>query len=303
ARVPAHDPDGRDPHRGARLPRRHRGRGAAAHGARHADALGLRGAGRFVAAARLGLLPRDGRPVGERFVGGGDAGQRIFVLRGRGLHGGARGLLAQPRVGGDHRHHPVDLAVAPGRVGPRRGGGSCGGDPVGSVVCCAAAIGGDNMQDLKAGHLLGATPYRQQFMQFLGVLAAALVLAPVLDLLLEAYGMGVATEERPRPLKAPQATLMAAVARGVFTGDLPWPIIAVGAALAVEIIVVDRTLEARQSPVRVPVLTVAVGVYLPFELSVPILLGGLVAEVARRSWRRPRAATGTTSEPVEERGA
>lgn len=190
-----------------------------------------------------------------------------------------------------------------GVLGPGEAVGPAAAILVGSVVCCAAAIGGDNMQDLKAGHLLGATPYRQQFMQFLGVLAAALVLAPVLDLLLEAYGMGVATEERPRPLKAPQATLMAAVARGVFTGDLPWPIIAVGAALAVVVIVVDRTLEARQSPVRVPVLAVAVGVYLPFELSVPILLGGIVAEVARRSWRRPRAATGTTSEPVEERGA
>ncbi len=187
--------------------------------------------------------------------------------------------------------------------GPEEAVGPAAAILVGSVVCCAAAIGGDNMQDLKAGHLLGSTPYKQQFMQILGVLAAALVLAPVLDLLLEAYGMGVATEERPRPLKAPQATLMAAVARGVFTGDLPWPIIGVGAALAVLVIAIDRALEARQSPVRVPVLAVAVGVYLPFELSVPILLGGIVAEVARHSWRRVQAVgEGTTSEPSEKQG-
>src|SRR5690606_35913393 len=139
---------------------------------------------------------------------------------------------------------------------------------VGSVVCCAAAIGGDNVQDLKAGHLLGATPYKQQIMQVLGVLAAAMAMAPVLTLLLEAYGIGVPTAQHPRPLKAPQATLMAAVARGVFTADLPWTIIAVGAGLAMVVIGLDRLLAARRSGARVPVLAVAVGVYLPLELSV-----------------------------------
>lgn len=173
-----------------------------------------------------------------------------------------------------------------GVLGPESAVGPAAAILVGSVVCCAAAIGGDNMQDLKAGHLLGATPIKQQLMQVLGVIAAASVLAPVLGLLLEAYGIGVPTPEHPRPLKAPQATLMAAVARGVFAGDLPWPMIGVGAVLAVLVIGVDRWLRARSSVVRVPVLAVAVGVYLPLELSVPILLGGIVSAVAQRRWRR-----------------
>lgn len=189
-----------------------------------------------------------------------------------------------------------------GVLGPEAAVGPAAAILVGSVVCCAAAIGGDNMQDLKAGHLLGATPYKQQLMQVLGVVAAALVLAPVLDLLLEAYGIGIATEERPRPLKAPQATLMAAVARGVFAGDLPWPIIAVGATLAAVVIVVDRALELRGSPVRIPVLAVAVGVYLPLELSVPILVGGVVSELARGGWRRAVTRAPSAAVADAERG-
>ncbi len=162
---------------------------------------------------------------------------------------------------------------------------------IGSVVCCAAAIAGDNMQDLKAGHVLGATPRKQQYMQILGVVAAALVVAPVLNLLLQAYGIGVPTEAHPRPLGAPQASLMASVAKGVFHGGLPWNMVAIGAGLAVLVIITDQVLEARGSSFRAPVLAVAVGIYLPFELSVPILAGGLVAHFSERiQQRRARAA-------------
>ena len=80
---------------------------------------------------------------------------------------------------------------------------------VGGVVCCAAAIGGDNMQDLKAGQLVGASPWKQQVMQLLGVVAGALVMAPVLMLLLKAYGIGTPVAEGVTPLGAPQAMLMA----------------------------------------------------------------------------------------------
>lgn len=148
---------------------------------------------------------------------------------------------------------------------------------VGAVVCCAAAIGGDSMQDLKAGALLGATPWRQQIAQFVGVLSAMLVLAPVLSLLLEAYGIGVPTAEHPDPLPAPQASLMAAVARGVFGGDLPWGMVAAGAAVGAAVIAGDEWLRLRGAAFRMPVLAVAVGIYLPLELSVPIALGGAVA--------------------------
>ncbi|MEM6926399.1 MAG: oligopeptide transporter, OPT family, partial [Myxococcota bacterium] len=160
---------------------------------------------------------------------------------------------------------------------------------VGAVVCCAAAIAGDNMQDLKAGRIVGATPVKQQIMQVIGVLAAALVIAPVLQLLFEAYGMGtVLPREGMNPaeaLQAPQASLMQAVSEGVLKQDLPWQIIGIGALIAVVLIGTDKVLEARGARFRVPVLAVAVGIYLPVELSVPIFVGGLVAHLATRTLR------------------
>ncbi|MDP6944841.1 MAG: oligopeptide transporter, OPT family, partial [Myxococcota bacterium] len=154
---------------------------------------------------------------------------------------------------------------------------------IGSVVCCAAAIGGDNMQDLKAGHILGATPWRQQVMQVLGVVSAAVVLAPVLMLLHEAFGfVGAAGPEHTEPLAAPQAGLMASVAQGVFEQNLPWGMIQIGALIAVVIIAVDEWLKKRGSTWRTPVLAVAVGIYLPFELSVPLLIGGILGHFADR---------------------
>ena len=148
---------------------------------------------------------------------------------------------------------------------------------IGSVVCCAACIGGDNLQDLKAGQLVGATPWRQQVMLAIGAVSCALVMAPVLNLLLKAYGIGVPTAEHPNPLIAPQATLMASVAKGMFGGELPWGMIQIGAVIGVAIILVDQYLKRRNAPFRAPVLAVAVGIYLPLELSVPIFLGGLIA--------------------------
>ena len=148
---------------------------------------------------------------------------------------------------------------------------------IGAVVCCAAAIAGDNMQDLKAGYILGATPQKQQIMQMVGVVSAALVMPLVLQLLLTAYGFGPATEAQPDSLQAPQATLMQSVAQGVFSGDLPWTMVYLGMGLAVLIIILDLYLEAKGSDFRVPVLAVAVGVYLPFELDSAIMLGGVIA--------------------------
>lgn len=148
---------------------------------------------------------------------------------------------------------------------------------IGAVVCCAAAIGGDTLQDLKAGAILGASPWRQQLAQMLGVVSAVMVLAPILSLLLRAYGFGAPTAEHPNPLPAPQAHLMAAVAQGVFGGQLPWLMVGMGAAIGALVIALDEWLRRRGSGFRMPVLAVAVGVYLPLELSVPIALGGLIA--------------------------
>ncbi len=160
---------------------------------------------------------------------------------------------------------------------------------VGGVVCCAASIAGDNMQDLKAGQIVGATPYKQQIMQMVGVVAAALVIAPVLQLLFAAYGLGDVFPregmDASEALKAPQATLMSSVADGVFSRNLPWDMILIGVIIAIAIIAYDKVLESRGSTFRAPVLAVAVGIYLPLELTVPIFIGGVVAFLAERSVR------------------
>jgi putative OPT family oligopeptide transporter len=148
---------------------------------------------------------------------------------------------------------------------------------IGAVVCCAACIGGDNLQDLKCGYIVGATPWKQQVMLAIGAASSALVMAPVLNLLLKAYGIGVPTAEHPDPLIAPQATLMASVAKGMFGGQLPWGMISIGAAIGAAVIAWDLWLKKRGSAFRAPVLAVAVGIYLPLELAVPIFAGGLLA--------------------------
>jgi putative OPT family oligopeptide transporter len=171
-------------------------------------------------------------------------------------------------------------------VGTKSATGPAAAIFIGAVVACAAAIGGDNMQDLKAGCLVGATPWKQQVMQTVGVLSAAIFIAPVLKLIAEAYGIGVATAEHPNPLSAPQATLMSSVAEGVFHQNLPWVIIIIGMMIAILVIIADKIQEKRGASFRLPVLAVAVGIYLPFELSVPIFIGGLIAWAVEKTFNR-----------------
>ncbi len=156
---------------------------------------------------------------------------------------------------------------------------------IGGAVCCAAAIGGDNMQDLKAGQLVGATPWKQQVMQVIGVVCAAFAIAPILNLLHTAYGIGVKVHPDKTPLQAPQASLTEAVSKlagGFESSALPWTMIFIGMGIAVVVIAADVVLERRNATFRMPVLAMAVGIYLPFELSLPILLGGLIALAANR---------------------
>jgi len=154
---------------------------------------------------------------------------------------------------------------------------------IGAVVCCAAAMGGDNLQDLKTGHLVGATPWKQQIMQVVGVMAGAVVLVPVLSLLQAKYGIGEPTAAHPHPLSAPQATLMASLTRSVFGAGLPWSLVGLGAAIGVAVIMIDRRLEAGGNDFRLPVLGVALGMYLPLKLSAAIFLGGVIAAAASRA--------------------
>lgn len=153
---------------------------------------------------------------------------------------------------------------------------------IGAVVCCAACIGGDNLQDLKCGYIVGATPWKQQLMLGIGAVSSALVMAPVLNLLLHAYGIGAPTAEHPNALLAPQANLMASVAKGIFGGELPWTTIGIGAGIGAVIIAVDSWLKASGKKFRIPVLACAIGIYLPIELMVPIFLGGLLSHFVEK---------------------
>ncbi len=157
---------------------------------------------------------------------------------------------------------------------------------VAAVIACAGAIASDNMQDLKAGYLLGATPRRQQVMQIVGVTAAAFAVGPVLDLLHKAYTIG------SPELVAPQAGLMQSIADGVFNGGLQTTMFAIGSAIAVALIILDEVLASRGASFRTPPMPVAVGIYLPVGLSSPIFLGGLLAWWAARRLARKEAPEG-----------
>jgi putative OPT family oligopeptide transporter len=159
---------------------------------------------------------------------------------------------------------------------------------IGAVVCNAAAVAGDNLQDLKAGQLVGATPWRQQVMLMVGVIASAAVMAPVMNVLLFAYGIGEPAHAGVKALPAPQANLVRSVAEGMFGGTLPLGMIGIGAVVGVLIIVLDLHLKRIRSRWGAPVLAVAVGIYLPLDVSTPILAGGLVAELVSR-WHRKRS--------------
>ncbi|MBM4026991.1 MAG: oligopeptide transporter, OPT family [Planctomycetes bacterium] len=172
---------------------------------------------------------------------------------------------------------------------------------IGSVVCCAAAIAGDVMQDLKCGRLVGTTPWKQQVMEMVGTVSGALVIAPVLILLQRAYGFAGMAGAGPKALSTPQANLMASVARGVFEGRLPWAYVFTGIGLAALVIALDTYLQAKKYPFRTPVLAVAIGFYLPFQLSVPIFVGGLVSLAVGRYHKRNKSDA-PAMEASERRG-
>jgi putative OPT family oligopeptide transporter len=166
---------------------------------------------------------------------------------------------------------------------------------IGSVVCCAAAMAGDTMQDLKAGHIVGSTPWKQQLMEVAGSIPAAFLMAPIMTLLYKAYGFAGHSSAKENPLIAAQANLIASVSKGVFKGELPWVFVGIGAAMAVAVIILDEYLVRRGSSFRTPVLAVTIGVYLPFELEVPIIVGGIISYLIVRYHRRKNL----TSDAVE----
>ena len=136
---------------------------------------------------------------------------------------------------------------------------------IGSVVCIVAAIAGDTAQDLKTWFILGATPWKQQLGEFVGVVASALAIGGVLVLLHRAWGFG------SDAISAPQATLMKVIVEGMMDGGLPWELLATGAGLAVLLALF-----------RVPVMPVAIGLYLPVGLGVTMFVGGMVRLAVER---------------------
>ena len=150
---------------------------------------------------------------------------------------------------------------------------------VAAIVCCAACTSGDVCNDLKTGQIVGASPFRQQIMQIIGVGVASLVMAPIMQLLHENTPGGIGGRE----LAAPQAGLFASLANGFFgDGNLPWDMVAIGASLGIVLLIFDAFLEKNKSTFRLHVMPVAVGMYLPFGLSTPILIGGIIAHFINR---------------------
>jgi len=136
---------------------------------------------------------------------------------------------------------------------------------IATVIACCAAISGDVLQSMTAGQMLGATPWKQQLAELVGIIAAAPVLAFVVSALHKAYIIGSVN------LPAPQAGLMAGVIQGVLGGEMTWPFVIAGMVLAFVLILID-----------LPVLPVAIGIYLPFTLSVPIFSGGIIRYITDR---------------------
>ena len=165
-----------------------------------------------------------------------------------------------------------------------------------SAVVAAAAIAGDNLQDLKTGRLVGATPWKQQVALLIGCIAGALVIPPVLDLLYHAYGFAGAM---PRPnmdtgqvLSAPQATLMTAIATGIFTHQLNWGMTGIGALVGVAIIVIDGILKRRGGVARLPVMAVGIGIYLPPTVASVLVAGAVLAWIIERVLKKRAAKLG-----------
>ena len=154
---------------------------------------------------------------------------------------------------------------------------------IAAIVATSAAIAGDVMQDLKTGHMVGATPWRQQTAEIIGVTVGAIVIGPVLSILHDAFRISnTACLANPRPedptckeaLFAPQAELIGAIVQGAFGGEINLPMVLLGAVIAVILI-----------RLAMPVMSVAIGIYLPLYLSVPIMAGGIISHILLSSAR------------------
>ncbi|MBV8503012.1 MAG: oligopeptide transporter, OPT family [Paucibacter sp.] len=167
-----------------------------------------------------------------------------------------------------------------------------------AVIVAVAVIANDNLQDLKTGQLVGATPWRQQAVLVFGVVMGSLVVPPVLDLLNKAYGFaGAPGADAAKALAAPQAALISALAKGVIDGGLDWSLIGTGAGLGVVLIALDGVLRRSGTKATLPPLAVGLGIYLPTSVTLMTVIGAVVGAI----WNR-RAEKGPRSEAAKHLG-
>jgi putative OPT family oligopeptide transporter len=158
-----------------------------------------------------------------------------------------------------------------------------------AIVFGVAVTSNDNLQDLKTGQLVGASPWRQQIALIIGIIAGALVIPPILNLLAQAYGFAGSpnlSAVTARPLPAPQANLISTLALGVIGHKLDWNMIGIGAGLGAAIVALDSFLGSRNW-MRLPPLAVGMGIYLPMSATLPVTVGSLIGW-----WYNRRVANG-----------
>ena len=169
-----------------------------------------------------------------------------------------------------------------------------------AVIITTSSIANDNLQDLKTGQVLGATPWRQQVALIIGVGVGAVVIAPLLSLLYEAYGLvGAPAREGQDPasaMQAPQAALMTQIANGITHSELPWRMVLIGAGLGVVLVAAETWLKRRD--LTFPALTVGIGMYLPLSVEMTIAIGGILGWFAER---RLRARVGGRGDETADR--
>lgn len=169
----------------------------------------------------------------------------------------------------------------------------------GSIVVCTASISNDNLQDLKTGQLVNATPALQQWALIIGCIVGAIVIAPVLEILYHAYGFAGAmpreTMDPNQALSAPQATLMMTIANGIFSHNLQWDYIFMGIGLGVVLIVIDSLLKKTSKHLSLSALAVGMGIYLPPSINAPIVVGAVLAWLINRHLDRFAKAKGKDS--------
>lgn len=173
-----------------------------------------------------------------------------------------------------------------------------------SIVICMAAISNDNLQDLKSGYLIGATPAKQQIALIIGCVVGALIIAPVLQLLYEAYGF---TGAMPHPgmdtsqaLGAPQATLMTAIADGIFHHQMQWGMLFDGIVVGIVVIIIDSLLR-RTGRASLPAIAVGMGIYLPASVNMPLIFGAFISWLVTVRLRSRAKRLGESVERVSDR--